>query len=366
MILDSQWKLTIRRTTTDWRILPRGGAGIQALNLSLDSASIWSSADGRKDWTDSIDEALLHGAGGVVDGSLDDVVGVGVAKETLEFGGGGEHFVDEHVAAFLLSAAKALLDDVRGEFLARELADFALEHVNQWLGEDWLIEVEDILHHIVAEWVLNQHKCGVGDLTDQPGLLIARGVVDTTLKNAAAMTVCADVDAVTSNRIEDELRVEGGKLVQAFLDNVVTIQILDQLHNLITQSLDNDLHLLWCRDELNHLLECASSVLVQGDADKVVGGVADQDGALLVVAELEKLLAEVVAERIGHELDDVHVGLLPDEVDGLFVAALELLLEETASVLVLAECVDLALKGLKADVGEAVHGYKAVSKCQRT
>lgn len=112
MILGSQWKLTIRRTTTDWRILPRSGAGIQSLNLSLDSAAIWSSADGRKDWTDSIDEALLHGAGGVVDGGLDDVVGVGVAEETLEFGGGGEHFVDEHVAALLLSAAKALLDDV--------------------------------------------------------------------------------------------------------------------------------------------------------------------------------------------------------------------------------------------------------------
>lgn len=238
--------------------------------------------------------------------------------------------------------------------------------MNQWLGEDWLIEVEDILHDIVAEWVLNQHKCGVGDLADQPGLLVAGGVVDTTLKDAAAMAVCADIDAVESDRIEDELRVEGGKLVQAFLDNVVTIQILDQLHNLITQGLDNDLNLLWCRDELNHLLECASSVLVQGDADKVVRGVADQDGALLVVAELEKLLAEVVAERIGHELNDVHVGLLPDEVDGLFVAALKLLLEETAAVLVLAKCVDLALKGLKADVGEAVHGYKAVSKCQRT
>ena len=145
---------------------------------------------------------------------------------------------------------------------------------------------------------------------------------------------------------------------------MVTIQILDQLHDLVTQGLDDDLHLLWCRDELNHLLEGASAVLVESDADEVVRGVADQDGALLVVGELKKLLAEVVAEWIGHEFDDVHVCLLPDKVDGLLVAALKLLLEEAAAMLVLAECVDLALQGLKSHVGEAVHGCEVVSKYQ--
>ena len=213
MVLDSQWKLTIRRTTANRRVLPGSGAGIQALNLCLDSASVWSSADGRKDWTDSVDEALLHGTGGVVNCGLHDVVGVGVAEETLEFGGGGKHFVDEHVAALLLSAAKAFLDDVGGELLAGELSDFALEHVHQWLSKHRLVEVEDILHDIVAKRILNKNKCGVRYLANQPGFLVAGGVVDATLEDAAAVAVCADVDAVKSDGIENELCVEGGKLV---------------------------------------------------------------------------------------------------------------------------------------------------------
>lgn len=354
MSLGSQWQLTGR--VSSWRSLARGSSRVDALDLGLDATTVWSATDRWKDWANSVDEALLHWAGSVVDGGLDDVIGVAVAEETLKLGLRGEHLIDKHVAALVLSAAEALLDDVGRELLAGELADLPLEHVDEWLREDGLVEVEDILHDVVAEWVLDKNESAVGDLADQPSLLLAGGVVDAALKNAAAVAVGTDIDAVDSDGIKDELGVLGRELVQALLDNVVAVEILDELNHLVAESLDNDRHLLLGRDELNHLLQGSCSMLVQRNADEVMGGVQDKYGAILIVAELEKLLAQVVAERIGHQLDNMWVGLLPDEVDMLLVAALKLLLEETASVLILAQSVDLATEGLECDVGEAVHG----------
>lgn len=43
------------------------------------------------------------------------------------------------------------------------------------------------------------------NLLDQLSSLLSRGMVDTTLKNAAAMTMGADRDAVLANSIEYEL-----------------------------------------------------------------------------------------------------------------------------------------------------------------
>lgn len=43
------------------------------------------------------------------------------------------------------------------------------------------------------------------NLLDQLSPLLSRGMVDTTLKNAAAMAMSADRNAVLANSIEDEL-----------------------------------------------------------------------------------------------------------------------------------------------------------------
>ena len=100
-------------------------------------------------------------------------------------------------------------------------------------------------------------------------------------------------------------------------------------------------------------------MLVESNADKVLGGVLNQDSALVIVAELKELLAEVVPEGVGHELDDVLVGLKPDHVDLLGIAVLQLLLKISAAMLVLAKSVYLATKLLKRHVRETVHSCKA-------
>lgn len=81
----------------------------------------------------------------------------------------------------------------------------------------------------------------------------------------------------------NELGVLGSEAVEAFLDNVVAIQILHQINNVILQRMDDCLSLLRGRDELNHLLQCAGSMLIQGNLDQLGRSIVDQSSALFVV-----------------------------------------------------------------------------------
>lgn len=71
-------------------------------------------------------------------------------------------------------------------------------------------------------------------------------MVDAALENTAAVTVGADCDAITTNRIKDELGVFSLEMVQTFLNNVVAIQVLDKLDDLIGKGLDDDANLSEC------------------------------------------------------------------------------------------------------------------------
>jgi len=237
-----------------------------------------------------------------------------------------------------------------------------LEHHDQRLGEDRLVEIEDVLDNVVSERILNQNISIVRDLSNEPSLLITRSVVNATLQDTATMTVGSDINAVGANSIKDELSINGGQLVEALLDDVVAVQILDELDNSVAKSIDDGLNLTRGGDELDHLLQSSGAVLVESDTDEIMRGILDQDSTLLIIAILEQLLAEVVSEGIGHQLDDMLIGLKPDHMNLLRVTVLELLLQVAASMLILAESIDLTTELLKLHVGEPVHGYRSVSK----
>lgn len=330
-------------------------ATLVALDLSLDATTIGSGADGRQVWADGLNQAALHGWVGVVESGLDDIVGKRVPKESVKLSR-LQHLIDQHVLRRLLSATEALLNDVGAELLLRELGHAALELGNQRLGEDGLVQIEDVLNNIVAEWILDQGIGIVRDLSDEPSLLVSRSMVNAALEHAATMTMSANINTVVSNGIKDELGIGRSKLVEALLDHVVAVQVLDQLHNSITKSRDNGLDLTRGRNEFDHLLQSSSSVLVESNSDEVLGRILNENSALFVVAELEELLAEVVAEGIGHQLNDMLIGLKPYHVDLLGVALLQLLLKISAAVLILAEGIDLATQLLKWQVCKTVHG----------
>jgi hypothetical protein len=95
--------------------------------------------------------------------------------------------------------------------------------------------------------------------------------------------------------------------------------------------------------------------LIESNTDEIMRSVLNQDGALLIIAILQQLLAEIVAEGIGHQLNHMLVGLKPDHVDLLRVTVLQLLLQVAASMLILAKGIDLTTELLELHVGEPVH-----------
>jgi len=89
---------------------------------------------------------------------------------------------------------------------------------------------------------------------DKLALLVARGVVNATLQDAAAMAMGSDDDTASANGIEDELGVLGRQVVETLLDDVVAVEVLDERDDIISESLGDDLDLLRSRDKLDHLL----------------------------------------------------------------------------------------------------------------
>ncbi len=160
-------------------------------------------------------------------------------------------------------------------------------------------------------------------------------------------------DAIESDSVEDELRILSGETVETFLDYMVAIQILDQLDNPILQCTNDGLDLLVSGDELNHLLQSASAMLVQGDLDHLGSSVGDEHSTLLVVGEFKQLLTKIISEGISHEFNNMLVGLQEDHVKMLGVVFLKLLLEVPATMLILAQAINFALQMLKLDVVEA-------------
>ena len=79
---------------------------------------------------------------------------------------------------------------------------------------------------------------------------------------------------------------------------MVAVQVLDELDHLTVESLDDGLDLLGRRDEFYHLLQSPGPVAVQSNVDHLWSGIVDQDRTLLIVGELEQLLAEIVAKGI--------------------------------------------------------------------
>jgi stalled ribosome alternative rescue factor ArfA len=134
-------------------------------------------------------------------------------------------------------------------------ADVANELPSDGVAETVIVEVEDILlrdrrhqarqgqfsrsrerekegrltyDNVVSEGVLNERQSVVGDLGDELDPLRVGGVVDAPLEDAASVSVGGDLDAVSGDGVVDELVVVRDEPVQALLDDVVSVEVLDE------------------------------------------------------------------------------------------------------------------------------------------
>lgn len=127
-----------------------------------------------------------------------------------------------------------LLDDIGAELLNRQSTDIPCELADNGVAEPVVVEIEDVLNdlaqtkgsdhvreertettHVVAVRVLNEGQSIVSDLVDELDALMVRGVVDATLEDATSVTVSRNFDAVSGNRIVDELNPRVSEPVQA-------------------------------------------------------------------------------------------------------------------------------------------------------
>ena len=61
--------------------------------------------------------------------------------------------------------------------------------------------------HVVTVRILNEGECVIGDLVNELHALMIGSVVDTTLQDAASVSVSGDFDTVGSNGVVDELQL---------------------------------------------------------------------------------------------------------------------------------------------------------------
>ena len=197
-----------------------------------------------------------------------------------------------------LGSTKTLFDDIRAEFLLRQLRDLALEGVAERVSEARLLKINNVLKDVVAKGILNQMERAVRNLADELGFLVTSGVVDATLQHATAMTMGSDRYTVGANSIKYELPIIsevlerhrvtylgifGRETIEAFLNDVIAVQILDKLYHLTIQSIDHRLDLLRGRHEFDHLLQSPRTVAIQSNLDHIWSGVVDQNCTLFVV-----------------------------------------------------------------------------------
>jgi hypothetical protein len=117
--------------------------------------------------------------------------------------------------------------------------------------------------YVVAIWVLYEGKRVVSDLIDELDTLMIRRMVDAALQNTASVSVSRDLHAVNGHSIVNKLRMGGtlatiiewgnerwsdliifrSKLVEAFLNHMVAVQVFDKHYNMKAECDNNGMDL---------------------------------------------------------------------------------------------------------------------------
>jgi hypothetical protein len=170
------------------------------------------------------------------------------------------------------------------------------------------------------------------------------------------------------------------KLVETFLNNVISVEILDEHYNMKAECKNNRMNLsvvsmislrstvsledknplkATCLasggQEINHFLCCARTVHVQRNVNEILSDGLANDVSLIICGELEELLAQIVAKGVSHEVRKMTKCFAEDHVPVFRNTFLELLLQVATAVLVFAKCGYFALKVFKACASETVH-----------
>lgn len=148
-----------------WPSSKSGEARLALLNLALNAATIRRLTNTWKDGTHGIDEVDAHVRRSEFQSSLDNVVAVRIAHQLLQLIR-MHHLLDHRELSVDIGATDTLFNDVRAKLLFGKLGDLAREAHAQRCCEARVIEIENVLHDVVAEGVLHEVERVGRDLAD--------------------------------------------------------------------------------------------------------------------------------------------------------------------------------------------------------
>jgi len=110
----------------------------------------------------------------------------------------------------MLGHADTLFDDIGAELLDGKSTNVARKLTDDPVTEAVVVEVQNVLDDVVTIRILNEGERIIGDFVDELHALMIGRMVDTTLQDAASVSVSGNFDAIGSNSVVDELIVIRG------------------------------------------------------------------------------------------------------------------------------------------------------------
>ena len=165
--------------------------------------------------------------------SLNNVVGKVIAQQLLHLRACNDEFFNQAALDVHIGDANALLHNIGAKLLLGQFDDAASETRTQRTSKVRDAEVKNVLHDIVSEWVLDERVCVLDDVRNQLGLLGTGSMINATLQNTASVAMGANHKTIVSNGFKDELGIHRLEVVEALLDDMVAIEVLDKSNNVL-------------------------------------------------------------------------------------------------------------------------------------
>mmetsp|Transcript_44800 Transcript_44800/g.124163 ORF Transcript_44800/g.124163 Transcript_44800/m.124163 type:complete len:342 (-) Transcript_44800:262-1287(-) len=179
----------------------------------------------------------------------------------------------------------------------------------------------------------------------QPLPLDALRRVDAPLHDPTTMPVRGHVDDVPSHRSEDESMRANRKRLQTPLHYVVAVWVLRKRDHRTLEGGYQSWDVRRVLHGVDQLLDCSRSMHVECNTHQGGAHVVEEELELLLAAHVHNFLAQVVSERIHHEVDRMREYLVEDRDKNLCVALIELVLQHPAPSLVPSDRVHVADEG---------------------
>lgn len=126
-----------------------------------------------------------------------------------------------------------------------------------------------------------------------------------------------------------------------------TLSISGEVNDVPLQGLENELLFLVEGDEVKHGLNRVCPLLVAAYLDEILLNNSEDEEPLVAGAGRQQLLTEIVSIVVNHEITEMFMDLIQEELDDLMGGLVQLLLKEPTSSLFKGKFVDVASNDFK-------------------